>query len=65
LLFLALFSGIAPAEKQEIRPKLLAMVDEPDRVVRSYLSLPSTSVADPIFLSSSPTARQKRRSLHR
>ncbi|BGP12651.1 hypothetical protein JCM10213v2_000568 [Rhodosporidiobolus nylandii] len=38
-------NGIAPAEKQEIRPKLLAMVDEPDRVLAKNVALSIAKIA--------------------
>ncbi|GAA5972295.1 hypothetical protein JCM11641_002396 [Rhodosporidiobolus odoratus] len=38
-------NGIAPAEKQDIRPKLLAMVDEPDRVLAKNVALSIARIA--------------------
>ncbi|GAA6036573.1 hypothetical protein JCM8097_001232 [Rhodosporidiobolus ruineniae] len=37
--------GIAPAEKQEIRPKLLAMVEEPDQVLAKNVALSIAKIA--------------------
>ncbi|GAA6004411.1 hypothetical protein JCM10207_000715 [Rhodosporidiobolus poonsookiae] len=38
-------NGVPPAEKQEIRPKLLAMVDEPDRVLAKNVALSIAKIA--------------------